>query len=551
MPIPGGGFYIADAGNNRVLEVDSAGNVTRVAGTGTAGSAGDGGQATVAQLASPTDAVPTADGGILIASSGVLAGGAQDKRIRKVAADGTISTVAGGAATVCAGALDSAGNGCPATQAILSDPTAAVPTADGGFLIAEWGDSDVRKVDASGIITKVAGGVTNPSQVCVGHTDGLGDGCPATQAILQGPTAAIPFAISGAAVTTSGTGFLVTEEQGCRVRLVNASGVITTVAGLTDPAANNSHTCRQSGDAAVPASGVAAGAGATLKLSLPTDARPTVTAGVFLLADGYGCTVYRVDTNANTYTTLDNDSACNAQAGSGFGLTAAVPDVTGGFLAANSNSGLIDRATAGGSTSVVAGGGNSTTSVPTGLPGAGGTSSSTTSSTTSSTISSTTAPPSTMTTSSTTTSVVTPPSHVPAAVCAFVTKSGVVPLSTRKKRGSKLTPQPRNTLAVAIRCNQAATVKITTTITAAKNAKHGLKKSKSFRASATVSAKVNTVTRGAAPRPRRRARAPQAPSRRVGGAHADRDQRQRRQHRVSVAQDALDTEVDTHSASRS
>jgi hypothetical protein len=451
-PIPGGGFYIADAGNNRVLKVDGAGRATRVAGDGTSGSGGDGGPATQAQLNFPTDAVPTADGGILIASSALFGGPAP--RIRKVAADGTISTVAGGAATVCPAATDVAGDGCPATQAILSNPTSAVPVAGGGFLISEYGNGDVRRVSAGGTITKIAGGVTNPALVCPAQAGTIGDGCPATQAILQSPTAAIPFDIEGAAVATPGTGYLITETQGCRVRFVSAGGVISTVAGLTNP--NNTLTCRQPADV-VPDSGTAT----ALKLSLPTDARPTATAGVFLLADGFSCRVYRVNTNTDTYTTAINDTACAANIGHS-GLTAAIPEAGGGYLGANSNSSLVDKSVTDGAFTVVAGGGSGTP--PTGLPG-GGAGTTTTPTVTTPAGGGTPAP----------TPAVTP------LACTFTAKSGVVRLSTPKtKKGAKVRPEPKNTVAVTVRCSQVAKVKVGGAITAARNAKKGLKKARAF-----------------------------------------------------------------------
>ncbi len=310
-PIPaaqGGGFYIADMRNNLVLKVDAGGFITTIAGSGTVGSSGDGGPATKAQLSSPTDAVPTADGGVLIAESNLFAGTEGGARVRRVSASGTIATVAGGAssaeASSCPGHTDGVGDGCQATQAILSAPTAAVPLAGGGFLIADWGGNDVREVSPSGVITRVAGSdVSNPT-LCPAHTDELGDGCPAVGgpghgALMQAPTAAIPFNIDGAAVSTPGTGFLVTEEQGCRVRYVNGEGIISTVAGITNT--NNSVSCRKNGEA-VPATGEAS----KLKLELPTDARPTAEEGVFLIADGHSCSVYRVNMKTNTYATLSS-----------------------------------------------------------------------------------------------------------------------------------------------------------------------------------------------------------------------------------------------------
>ena len=73
-----GGFLIADTGNNVVRKVSAAGVITRVAGTGTAGNAGDDGPATAAQLTDPQGVAVTADGGFLIADF-------QNNVVRKVA----------------------------------------------------------------------------------------------------------------------------------------------------------------------------------------------------------------------------------------------------------------------------------------------------------------------------------------------------------------------------------------------------------------------------------------------------------------------------------
>jgi len=63
-----GGFLIADSNNNVVRKV-SAGVISRVAGTGTAGNSGDDGQATSAQLHAPARVAVTADGAILISDA--------------------------------------------------------------------------------------------------------------------------------------------------------------------------------------------------------------------------------------------------------------------------------------------------------------------------------------------------------------------------------------------------------------------------------------------------------------------------------------------------
>ena len=139
-----GGFLIADFGNSEVREVSAAGVITRVAGTGTAGNSGDDGPATDAQLAEPFGVAVTADGGFLITD-------VANHVVREVSAAGVITRVAG------TGTAGNSGDDGPATDAQLNAPAGVAVTADGGFLITDAGNSVVRKVSAAGVITRVAG----------------------------------------------------------------------------------------------------------------------------------------------------------------------------------------------------------------------------------------------------------------------------------------------------------------------------------------------------------------------------------------------------------
>lgn len=166
-----GNIYFADTGNNLVRKVSTSGTISTVAGTGTAGSSGDGGQATAAQLSQPNGVAVDAAGNLYIADAG-------NNRIRKVtfAADtpgGIIITVAGSAA---GGAF--AGDGGPATSAQLQNPEGVAVDAQGNIFIADTYNHRVRKVDLNGTITSVAG--TSP-----GYS---GDCGPATSAQVFSPS---------------------------------------------------------------------------------------------------------------------------------------------------------------------------------------------------------------------------------------------------------------------------------------------------------------------------------------------------------------------------
>ena len=170
-----GGFLIADTVNNRVRLVAPDGTIDTVAGNGVAGYNSDGQDATGAKLNLPEGVAALPDGAFLIADT-------VNRRIRRVDPDGTISTVAGN------GTCGYNGDGGLATDAELCEPRAVAPTPDGGFLIADTGNHVVRYVDPAGEISTVAGtGV-----------DGYdGDDGPATEALLDAPDDVAPTADGG------------------------------------------------------------------------------------------------------------------------------------------------------------------------------------------------------------------------------------------------------------------------------------------------------------------------------------------------------------------
>ncbi len=135
--LPDGSVLIADTGNNRIRRVSPAGTISTVAGSSGAGSSGDGGPATSAQLSSPAGIAPLgASGGFLIADTG-------NHLLRRVTPLGTIFTIAGSTRGL-------GGDGGTAIGALLSDPTALVPTPTGGFLVADTGNSRIRRLASDG-----------------------------------------------------------------------------------------------------------------------------------------------------------------------------------------------------------------------------------------------------------------------------------------------------------------------------------------------------------------------------------------------------------------
>ncbi len=133
-----GNVYIADLSNNVIRKVNaSTGNISTVAGNGTAGYSGDGGAATSAKLNGPYDVAVDAAGNLYISDSG-------NNVIRMVAAGtGTITTVAGN------GTQGFSGDGGSATSAELNVPWDITTDPSGNIYIADSGNLRARMVGSS------------------------------------------------------------------------------------------------------------------------------------------------------------------------------------------------------------------------------------------------------------------------------------------------------------------------------------------------------------------------------------------------------------------
>jgi sugar lactone lactonase YvrE len=202
-----GRLYFADLSGNQVFRLpNSGGAVTLIAGTGTAGSTGDGGAAASAALSQPSDVALDGAGNLYIADYG-------NNRVRMVsAATGIITTVAGN------GTSGFSGDNGPATSAELNGPTGLALDGAGNLYIADQYNYVIRKVTAAtGVITTAAGNGTQGFS---------GDGGPATSAQLKRPY--------GVAVDGAGN-LYIADKNNNRIRMVSASsGHISTVAGNGD-----------------------------------------------------------------------------------------------------------------------------------------------------------------------------------------------------------------------------------------------------------------------------------------------------------------------------
>ena len=161
-----GNLFIVEASSPRIRKVDADGVLTTIAGTGEPGYSGDGGPAIDAQIGEDIRGIAVdADGNVYFSEN-------NGRRVRKVDTEGTITTVAG------TGELDFSGDGGPATEATLAGPDGLAFAADGSLYIADRENNRVRRIDSDGIIDTVAG---------TGVSGYAGDGGPASEAELANP----------------------------------------------------------------------------------------------------------------------------------------------------------------------------------------------------------------------------------------------------------------------------------------------------------------------------------------------------------------------------
>jgi uncharacterized protein (TIGR03437 family) len=237
-----GALYVADLGNNRVRRIGPDGVIATFAGAGVQGSAGDGGPAAGAQLLAPRNVAVDAAGNLFVSEFG-------GHRVRKITPDGRISTVAG------TGVAGFRGDGGPAIYAQLAFPAGLAVDQAGALYIADSQNQRVRKILAGGTMSTVLGGdpatsLLSPVGVAVdavgsiavadtgptvraysaagswavvagqGEIGFAGDGGPAVSAWL-----------TSARDVAAGAGGILYIADGVRIRRVDASRNIQTVAG--------------------------------------------------------------------------------------------------------------------------------------------------------------------------------------------------------------------------------------------------------------------------------------------------------------------------------
>jgi sugar lactone lactonase YvrE len=285
-----GVLYIADTGNHKIRRVNAArDSITHVAGTGTAGSTGDGGAPTSAKLNSPGNVFATAAGVLYIADTG-------NHKIRRVnAARDSITTIAG---TGTAGATGDSG---AAASAKLNSPGGVVVSSAGVIYVADTGNHKIRRITAArDSITTFAG---------TGTAGSSGDGGAARSAQLSSP--------SGLCLDSAGN-LYVADTGNHKIRRITPAGVITTVAGTGSPGF--------SGDGDLPANA---------QLSFPKSVALD-SSGALYVSDYFNHRLRRINPSGNI-TTLAGDGSAGFAGNSGASSLAKLDRPSGIFIDRNGN----------------------------------------------------------------------------------------------------------------------------------------------------------------------------------------------------------------------
>lgn len=200
-----GNIYIADYANNRIRKINiSTGTITTVAGNGNAGSSGDGGLATAAELNQPYGVAVDLAGNIYISEYAGF-------RIRMVNTGGTITTICGD------GTSSSTGDGGLATAATVNGTGFIAVDAAGNIYFTEYSGHRIRKIASTGTISTICGDGTGSN---------TGDGGPAILATCNQPWALTCDPSGNVYFASYSTNF-----NGAVLRKIATTGTVTAFAG--------------------------------------------------------------------------------------------------------------------------------------------------------------------------------------------------------------------------------------------------------------------------------------------------------------------------------
>ena len=193
---PAGNVYVAD--DQLIRKISPAGVVSTFAGTFSVGGSTDGPRAS-ALFQNPAGLALGPDGTLYVADT-------ENHTIRKIAPDGTVSTIAGLAGS--SGSADGTGS-----AARFQYPTGLALSPTGNLYVADTANHTIRQITPAGVVTTFAG-----SPGVVGSTDGVG-------------SAAQFLDVDHLVIDAAGNIF-VSDRQNATVRRITPGKVVTTIGGL-------------------------------------------------------------------------------------------------------------------------------------------------------------------------------------------------------------------------------------------------------------------------------------------------------------------------------
>jgi len=199
-------IFIADSMNNRIRRVDAkTGVITTVAGRGSQGYSGDGKPAMDAELGMPYDVFVDSEDDLFI-------GDYANNCVRRVDGQTGIITTAAGI-----GEPGFDGDGGPATEALLNNPTGVAVDAEGNLIIADTFNHRVRHVEDIAAPTVLETGLFAPSEGFLSGT--------VTDSDISAPIAGVEVAANGIFTQTDDAGnYQFTLESGRYTVIVSADG---------------------------------------------------------------------------------------------------------------------------------------------------------------------------------------------------------------------------------------------------------------------------------------------------------------------------------------
>ena len=199
-----GNIYVADVFNCKIRKIASDGNVTTLAGS-TEGSAD--GQGVNAQFYYPRGVGVDADGNVYVADS-------YGHKIRKITPDGMVSTLVG----TTQGFADGQGS-----QAKFDSPMAVAADSSGNIYVSDFNNNKIRKITPDGTVSTLAG-----------STQGFADGKGANAQFYN------PYGIA-----LDGGGNVYVTDRNYKIRKITPDGNVSTLAGSTEGFADGKGTNAQ------------------------------------------------------------------------------------------------------------------------------------------------------------------------------------------------------------------------------------------------------------------------------------------------------------------